>query len=274
MKKKDTPLSNLFVSIPHSGEKIPIEAGWLKRLPEVVVMRDVDRFVDRIYVESLKSLTVPVIVTPWHRYAADLNRFPTDIDPSTVIGSTETFGKFQRGFHWSVTTLGETLLTEPITMELHDQIVKKYFEPFHEEIQKTVASARTQYKNVYHIDAHSMPSLGTKEHRDPGQFRTDFVISDQNGTSCSERFKDLVIKAYEEQGFSVTYNWPYLGGRITEHYGKPANGHHTIQIELNRKLYMNEETKQYLPQKAEQIIPKIKNALSKIQNTLSHSDFN
>lgn len=264
-----------FVTIPHSGEQVPLEAYWLEGLPEVVLMRDVDRFVDRLCLKPLEELGVPTIVTPWHRYAADLNRFSTDIDPSTVEGSIEEFGKFHRGFHWAITTLGEPLMKGPIPMDLHKDIVKKYFEPFHQQIKDQVEIYRALgHKKIYHLDAHSMPSQGTKEHRDPGQMRTDFVVSDQKGTSCSPEFKDLVIRAYKEEGFSVSYNWPYLGGRITEHYGKPTNGHHTIQVEMNRKLYMNEATKQYLPYLAEPLIPKLKLILAKIQSALSHSDFN
>ncbi|MGE3973944.1 MAG: N-formylglutamate amidohydrolase [Bdellovibrionales bacterium] len=258
-----------FVTIPHSGEQIPPEAQWLMGLSEVVLMRDVDRFVDRIYAPSLQELGVPVIVTPWHRYAADLNRFSKDVDPTTVKGSNETPGKYNRGLHWAITTLGEPLMKEPISVELHQQIVKKYFDPFHAQIQKQVQNYQKEnYKNIYHIDAHSMPSQGTKEHRDPGEMRADFVVSDQKGKSCSAEFKDLVIAAYQNQGFSVAYNWPYLGGRITEHYGQPSKGHHTIQVEMNRRLYMDESSKQYMPALASALIPKVKKALEEIHSGL------
>ena len=38
----------------------------------------------------------------------------------------------------------------------------------------------------------------------------------------------------------VSRNKPYAGGFITEHYGNPAAGLHSIQIEINRALYMDE----------------------------------
>ena len=40
--------------------------------------------------------------------------------------------------------------------------------------------------------------------------------------------------------YYVEKNKPYAGGYITEHYGKPSEGFHTLQLEVNRKLYMNE----------------------------------
>jgi N-formylglutamate deformylase len=41
-------------------------------------------------------------------------------------------------------------------------------------------------------------------------------------------------------GYSVGRNKPYAGGFITEHYGNPASGLHTVQLELNRAVYMDE----------------------------------
>jgi N-formylglutamate deformylase len=38
----------------------------------------------------------------------------------------------------------------------------------------------------------------------------------------------------------VSRNKPYAGGFITEHYGNPAGGLHSLQLELNRALYMDE----------------------------------
>ena len=45
-------------------------------------------------------------------------------------------------------------------------------------------------------------------------------------------------------GYSVGRNKPYAGGFITEHYGNPASGLHTIQLELNRAIYMDERRRE------------------------------
>ena len=114
-----------------------------------------------------------------------------------------------------------------------------------------------------------MPSVGTSEHKDPGQTRADIVVSDCSGTSSSAAFVDLVLAAYARAGLKVAYNWPYLGGRVTEHYGHPDRGHHTVQVELSRALYMNETTKKIEP-KHLGLQEKLKAALQYIsQNSLS-----
>ena len=45
-----------------------------------------------------------------------------------------------------------------------------------------------------------------------------------------------------EAGFSVEHDEPYRGGFTTRNYGKPASGVHAVQVELARRLYMDERT--------------------------------
>jgi N-formylglutamate amidohydrolase len=97
--------------------------------------------------------------------------------------------------------------------------------------------------DVFHVDLHSMPSQGTALHNDPGGRRADVVISDFHGKSSRQDFVELIKAAYAGAGFSISYNWPYFGGGITQMYGRPEEKHHTVQIELNRALYMDEGTK-------------------------------
>jgi N-formylglutamate amidohydrolase len=258
-----------LISIPHSGEKVPLEAPWLKGLPETLLMFDVDRFVDRLYQPVIERLHIPFVKTDWHRYAIDLNRWPDDVDADSVRGHVNPSGKFSRGLHWVITTMGERLMPEPMAPEVHEALVTNYFEPFHRDVRALFAAHKARGASVvYHIDAHSMPSVGTNEHRDPGKRRADVVISDCSGTTCSTFFKDLVINAFEKAGFTIAYNWPYLGGRVTETYGKPALGQESIQVELNRGLYMNEQTKGLLPAEAKNTEKKLSQAIEAVYAAL------
>lgn len=234
-------------SVPHSGEQVPSEVTWLQGLSEPHLMRDVDRYVDQLYNEILQELEVTCVTTPWHRYVVDLNRSPDEYDEQSVASAQHQKGTHPKGLHWSVTTQGEPLILEPMTLPLHEDLVKKYFEPFHQELTAVLQSQREKFGCVYHCDLHSMPSLGTPLHPDPGEQRADIVVSDQHGASCETRWMELVRRCYEEQGFHVAYNWPYVGGGVTKRYGRPSEGTHTVQVELNRKLYMDEATKKKSP---------------------------
>ncbi|NQZ00973.1 MAG: N-formylglutamate amidohydrolase [Bdellovibrionales bacterium] len=257
--------NSLFVTVPHSGERIPEEAHWLHGLPEPVQMCDVDRYVNELYQPAIDKLGLPHIIADTHRYVVDLNRIPSDIDQASVIGAELAPGSHPTGFHWSVTTQGDSLITSPISMQLHDELTRKYWAPFHQKVRDKYAEFSVSSENrVFQIDAHSMPSLGTEKHRDPGETRAEVVISDQEGVSCDSDFRDLVIEAYKQAGFEVKINWPYLGGRVTQTYGKPDIGQNCIQVELNRALYMNERTKAKDEAKAGEVAVKLVNALSQI----------
>lgn len=254
--------SKILVTIPHSGEKVPTElTPWLANLSEDILMCDVDRYVDRLYEPALKALALPHIKTEWHRYAGDLNRLDTDVDQDSVEGSKNAPGKFSRGFHWVKTTTEIQLMKSPMAPAVHDSLVELIYHPFHQAVQKAHHDIHKRFGEVYHLDLHSMPHQGTSQHRDPGEARADVVISDQMGKSCSSEFRDLVAAAYFQAGFKIKYNWPYFGGRITEHYGHPKKNIHVIQVEMNRSLYMDESTKQIRPVEFEKIQGQLKSAL-------------
>lgn len=264
-----------FVTIPHSGERVPELTPWLKNLSEEILMSDVDRYVDVLYKPALEKLNIPFQTTEWHRYAVDLNRQPEDVDQSSVIGATKPAGAHLDGYHWVMTKNEVQLMPAPMSRETHQKLTQLIYDPFHSKVKEIYDSFRQKKQSsIYHIDAHSMPSLGTRMHKDPGERRADIVISDCLGKSCSSSFRDLVIAAYVTAGFKVGYNWPYLGGKVTEQYGHPDRGQHVLQVELNRSLYMDEVTKKIKPssiQVQDKIIlalTAIKTGLAKLQETV------
>ena len=234
----------LIITIPHSGEEIPPQCSWLKTLPPEVLLLDVDRFVDRLYAPAIEALQIPAVIASVHRYAVDLNRTPEDMDAATVVGAPLAAGTHTQGIHWARSTQGHVLLESPMPMALHHELISQFHDPFHAQIQKTLAPIRAGFSEVFHLDCHSMPSRGTGAHADSGKTRPEVVLSDFEGKSSRRDFMDVLQKAFVFEGFEVSINWPYKGGRITQRYGKPTQGHHTIQIELNRALYMDEQTRE------------------------------
>lgn len=259
-----------FISIPHSGEQVPVEADWLLNLTETELMCDVDRYVDKLYEKPIQKLNIPFVSTQWHRYAADLNRLTEDVDAGSVEGSVNPIGSFPLGLHWQRTTTGIPLMKKPIPEALHEQIIKKYYDPFHKKINSQFKQFfDSGIKDVYHLDAHSMPSKGTDAHKDPGNLRAEVVISDVNGTSCVKRYADLVMASYEKAGFKVAYNWPYQGGRITQIFGRPDQGQQTLQVELNRVIYMDESTKKIKTDEFNETQAKLSIALEMVANEIA-----
>ena len=238
-----------FVTIPHSGRQIPSEATWLKSLPHSILFCDVDAFVDELYEPAVKQFNLTAIVFPWHRYAVDVNRLPEDQTRRTVEGASPHLSHgVSSEIHWHQTTKGDLLIKKPLSRKRHQQLMDKYYHPFHRRIQEEFQKRKVKGGGeVYHLDLHSMPSLGRTFHRDPGQKRSQIVIGNGENRSADNKFSELVLSSYKTAGFEVALNWPYRGGRITELYGRPEKGQHTLQVEINRSLYMDEETGEKIP---------------------------
>jgi N-formylglutamate deformylase len=76
----------------------------------------------------------------------------------------------------------------------------------------------------------------------PGLVHADFVVGNRDGSTSSEPLALLVCDLLRGLGYSVEYNHPYKGVELVRRYGQPARQRHSIQLEVNRKLYMDETT--------------------------------
>lgn len=271
-----------FVSIPHSGTQVPEQASWLREVPDFILNCDVDFYIDEIYEPALQKFQIPSVYFPWHRYAVDANRSAEAISFLTVdlpkpTKQTQAAEQTRRSqvaeptqnsqtkpnqtpkptkqtrvpqakspsdVHWHKSTQEDLLMPKPISLELHNDLIQKYFMPFHQKIKNQFDQFKKKdSQQIYLLDLHSMPSQGLKFHTDTGKARKDIVLGTCEKTSSHPRFIDLVFKAYKDQGFDVVIDQPYRGGFITQTYGKKDQGQNTIQVEINRSLYMDETTK-------------------------------
>src|SRR5262249_3871221 len=115
--------------------------------------------------------------------------------------------------------------------------IEALYKPYHRALRKLITRIHREFGTAVLVDCHSMPSAaGPKDERP----RADIVIGDRYGTSCLSVIADGVGGPLGVGGYSVSRNKPSAGGFITEHYGNPAAGLHSIQLEINRALYMDE----------------------------------
>lgn len=77
--------------------------------------------------------------------------------------------------------------------------------------------------------------------------RPDFVLGNKHGKTCHQELIDNVAGWLREMGYSVQLNHPYSGAYIVNTYGHPDQQRHSLQIEVKRNLYMNEETRERTP---------------------------
>ncbi len=117
--------------------------------------------------------------------------------------------------------------------------LERYHTPYHRVLADACDRMHAKYGVVWHVNCHSMPSSPTaKQEGDCA----DFVLGDRDGTTCTSEFTELVAGILRARGYDVRINEIYKGVEIVKRQGRPAENRHSLQIEVDRSLYMNQKT--------------------------------
>lgn len=242
-RAEETPV---VVEVPHAGLDIPAHFRPPLVVPARAIARDADLYVDELYEDApLEGATLLVAKTS--RYLVDLNRAEDDVDASTVVGATSA-GARPRGLLWSLTTDNERVLARPLTRAELEERLDEVHRPYHRALRELLEAKRKKFGHAVLLAAHSMPSVGRTAHGDAGAKRADVVPGTQGRTTAAARFIDAVDAHARAASFSVLHDDPYRGGYSTRHHGRPQEGIHAVQVELARRLYMDEATLRKKPE--------------------------
>jgi N-formylglutamate amidohydrolase len=77
-----------------------------------------------------------------------------------------------------------------------------------------------------------------------GKARADFVVGDRDGTTCDPAFTELVRSVLAAMGHDVRVNDPYKGVELVRAYSNPGARRMSLQLEINKRLYMDETTRE------------------------------
>ncbi len=237
----------LVFASPHSGRDYPGEFVAASRLDPLALRRSEDAFIDQVF-DSAPSHGAPLLRAHFPRVYVDPNREPYELDPAMFDGTVPDFVNAASprvaaglGTVARVVTNGEEVYAGKLVFEEVRQRIQTHYFPYHEALKALVDSTRDRFGGCLLIDCHSMPSVGGPMDSDPGLKRVDMVLGDRFSTSCAPSVTDFVERTLEKMGYTVRRNLPYAGGFTTAHYGRPREGLHALQIELNRGLYMDED---------------------------------
>ena len=70
----------------------------------------------------------------------------------------------------------------------------------------------------------------------------EFCISNLFDESCPAEISEFLAQQLSSKKYRVEFNRPYAGAFITFNYCQPRKNIHTLQIEINRSLYMDENS--------------------------------
>ena len=237
-KNSETPI---LITVPHAGNIYPnLFIKNLKvNLCEVRRMEDYQS--DKI-LDMIKEHMADIIIAQCSRAVVDLNRSRNAIDHSMFTQvfdhepvSEKQMIKYGLGV-FPNKIFGKTILKKSIPFSYAVHMLEHYYDPFHKSLKKQIMYLSNIFGFCYHIDLHTMPSKALLNFKK----EPDIVLGDNFGKSCSIGLINYFQNVFQENGFTVEVNNPYAGGFITRNYGNPSKGVHTIQIEINRKIYMDE----------------------------------
>lgn len=264
-----TALPLVFDS-PHSGTGFP--DGFSTPATDAELKTAWDAHVDDLWSGAV-SQGATLLAATFPRVVVDANRSADDIDPD-LLGRPwpPEWGKLNPT-KYSARGMGllrrDILPRRPMHAgPLDPATVRNWIDtlhaPYHDALAGLVRNFRASHGKVWHIDCHSMKSAGNAMNIDAGKHRPDIVLGDLDGTSAAPAFTHHVKAAFQAAGFTVAVNDPYKGGYIVQRYGRPADGVHSLQIEINRALYLNESTAEKSPAYSD-----FKSALSDIASSIA-----
>jgi N-formylglutamate deformylase len=163
---------------------------------------------------------------------------PVSTDPRVL--SKVRLGK---GLIWKLTDEGLPIYDRQLPVDEVRQRIDTCWRPYHAAVAQAVAEAHARHGYSIHINCHSMPAIAASHATDfPGLAHADFVIGDRDGSTADPALSQKICEHLRAFGYSVDYNHPYKGVELVRRHGKPAEHRHSIQVEINRKLYMDEAT--------------------------------
>ena len=231
---------------PHSGSDYPPEFVAQSRLRFPVLRRSEDSFVDELF-GAAPRYGAPLVRALFPRAFVDPNREPFELDPQmfedelpAYVNTVSPRIAAGLGTIARVVSNGEDIYARRLHFSEAKRRIDNYYRPYHDTLRELLASTRARFGVCLLVDCHSMPSIGGPMERDAGRGRVDFILGDCHARSCSAVIIDGAESVLRGLGYAVARNTPYSGGFATQHYGRPADGMHALQIEVNRALYMEE----------------------------------
>jgi N-formylglutamate amidohydrolase len=240
-------LAPLVLDSPHSGTVYPEDFDPLQ--PPSRYRRAEDMYVDELF-SAAPDLGMPLLAARFGRIYCDVNRAFDDLAPETLADGDELVlapsakARLGKGVVWTATPPdGAPLLASALPRSDYEARLERCWRPYHAALADLLAETRGAAGGVYHLDLHSMQPVANAMHEDEtGGLRPDIVLSDREGRSCSAGFIAQARRILLDLGFSVAINDPFKGAEILRQHGNPDAGVHSLQMEVNRALYMDVES--------------------------------
>jgi N-formylglutamate deformylase len=237
----------LLFDSPHSGRTYPDDFAPSAPWPQI--RRAQDSYVDELFAAA-PDHAAAFLVAEFPRIYIDPNRALEDLDAELLDapwpGPLAPSEKSVRGLGliWRLCPPGDRpIYDRKLGVAEVRRRIDAFYRPYHGALHAALDRLHAAFGQVWHINCHSMNSVSSGMHGEgAGVTRPDFVLGDRDGSTCAPGLTAFVRAWLEDRGHSVAINDPYKGVELVRAYSDPGDGRHSLQIEVNRRLYMDERT--------------------------------
>jgi N-formylglutamate amidohydrolase len=237
--------SPVIFASPHSGRDYPGELLRNSRLDRHALRQSEDSYVDLLFDEAPR-FGAPLLRALFPRAFVDVNRARDELDPRMFSDDVPKHADTRSsrviaglGVIPRIVADGQDIYARKLYYFDAKRRLSACYDPYHAALHRLIDAARDRFGVAVVIDCHSMPSAGGAPFR-AGEPRIDFVLGDRFGSSCDPAIVAETEDALRSFGYQVARNAPYAGGYVASSYGRPREGVHVLQIEINRALYLDE----------------------------------
>lgn len=234
----DSPDSPVVLSVPHAGRRYSDALLNAARLARGKLEALEDRLVDRLVWRAVGQGAV-AIVAEIPRAEIDLNRDERELDPALIVprphpASVAESPRTRGGLGLVPARIAGAgaIWRQRIPAREIERRLDLVYRPYHAALEAALEAARARFGVAVLLDCHSMPPRSDPPREPP------VVLGDRYGTSLAPPLVEAAENAVRDAGYRVARNAPYAGGEITRRYGRPAEGLHALQIEIDRSLYL------------------------------------
>lgn len=233
----------LVIDVSRSGTSYPPE--FLLGAVQDSLHRKLSPYVERIVMPSRRE-GATVLMALFPPSFVDPNRPVDDIDPAileqgwpTPLQPQQASQKAGSGLIHTLDADYRPLYFAPLPVADIRNRVDNYYRPYHDTLSDLLAQRKDGFGVAFQLSCHSMSSIGPRD----GIRRPDICLGDLDGVTTSPVYRDLAAGIFQRHGFEVALNKPFRGNELIRRHADPANGIHSLQIEVRRDLYLDEGTR-------------------------------
>ncbi|WP_018633241.1 N-formylglutamate amidohydrolase [Neomegalonema perideroedes] len=233
--------SAVVFSSPHSGRVYPESLIRRSPLHKTLLRSSEDAFVEELF-DCAPACGAPLLKAHFPRAWVDANRSSEELDPALISDAPHQRLRSPRasaglGVAPRVVGEGRRIYAEKIPYAEVRERIASCHQPYHARLEALLLRTRRRFGAALLLDCHSMPSESARR---SGEAGPDVILGDRHGVAAGAELTAEAARIFAEAGFRVARNAPFAGGYITEFWGRPREGLHAIQIEINRGLYLDE----------------------------------